>query len=905
MNNSFLYEVVSSLSNPNWEELCFIVPNKRSALHLTQAITAQLESPTIAPEIIDIDSFIRNLSRLEVPPKMEQLFALYNSYCQVVDSKERDNFMTFLGWGDTLLGDLDAIDRNLLQRKEVFGLLAGMQEIKAWGSDDNAFVQRYLSFWKALPKMYDSFSSALLEKGHGTTGMLCREAVRNLEVFLEAQPKTSFIICGFNALTESESTLFQSILAQNRGKIYWDADTYFLQNPQQQSGQYLNSYKNWPYYENQPFLGSHNTFLNQKEIEVIETSGRIAQAKQVGSILKELSTTKLGWERVAVVLPDESLLNPILHALPPEVNKLNITMGQPLQQQPITVVIEALFDLHMNQTQKGFYYKSVVQILTHESIRTHCVKNELNDPKELAQSIISGNQRFLTVNHLKKANLFKEFGFLFSSWNNPIEAVQSICKLLQLLLTTADPDDNQQLESIHLFLTLFHQLDLQLRTHPFIKQISELRTIYNAQIGTHKLSYSGEPLEGLQIMGMLETRLLDFDTVILTQANEGILPAKSIDDSWIPYDMKKQFGLPTRDEKNAIFSYHFFRLMYRAKKVYILYDGQGDGLGGGEMSRFVRQWATQLPENHSMRFFNQSVTLNTVTRQRHEILKTPSLIKRLQEMANKGLSATALSNYIADPIRFYNNYVLRILENEELEESIAYQTLGTVIHNTLEELYTPYVAKQLTVQNIKKMQDTHKQTLQKHFEEELGKSSHTTGKNLLLFTAAAHSIRRVLEADKNDILEGSTIELLGLEEYRKVTRTYAGVEHPITFHGVIDRIDRKDGVLRILDYKTGQTNTKELRPSEISDCLSDSVYGKSFQVLFYSMLWAEDDPNSPFYAGVISVKNMSSGTMFLGLGTSRTKRNELVTEDLENFEKELEKLVIEIYHPDIAFTEAI
>ena len=903
MNNSFLHEVVTSLSNPNWEELCFIVPNKRSALHLTQAITAQLESPTIAPEIIDIDSFIHNLSRLETPPKMEQLFALYNSYCQVVDSKERDSFMTFLGWGDTLLGDLDAIDRNLLQRKEVFGLLAGMQEIKAWGSDDNAFVRRYLSFWKALPKMYDTFSSALLEKGHGTTGMLCREAVRNLEVFLEAQPKTTFIICGFNALTESESTLFQSILAQNRGKIYWDADAYFLQNPQEQSGQYLNKYKNWPYYENQPFLGSHNTFLKQKEIEVIETSGRIAQAKQVGTILKDLSTTKPSWERVAVVLPDESLLNPILHALPPEVNKLNITMGQPLQQQPVAVVIEALFDLHMNQTTKGFYYKSVVQILTHESIRTYCVKNEREDPKEFAQSIISGNQRFLTMQDLKKASLFKDLGFLFSPWNNPTEAVQSICKLLQLLMTTADPDDNQQQESIHLFLTLFHQLDLQLRTHHFIKQISELRTIYNAQIGTHKLSYSGEPLEGLQIMGMLETRLLDFETVILTQANEGILPAKSIDDSWIPYDMKKQFGLPTQDEKNAIFSYHFYRLMYRAKKVYILYDGQGDGLGGGEMSRFVRQWATQLPENHSMRFFNQTVTLNTATKQQLEIPKTPRLLKRLQEMGQKGLSATALSNYIADPIQFYNNYVLRISEIEELEESIEYQTLGTVIHNTLEELYTPYVAKQLTVQNIKKMQDTHKQILQKHFEDELGKSSHTTGKNLLLFTAAADSIRRVLEADKKDILAGSTIELLGLEERRKVTRTYSGLEHPLSFHGVIDRIDRKDGVLRILDYKTGQTNSKELRPSEVSDCLSDSVYGKSFQLLFYSMLWAEDDPYSPFYAGVISVKNMSRGTMFLGLGTGRTKRTELLTEDLENFEKGIEKLAIEIYSPDMAFTE--
>ena len=903
MDNSFLRDVVSSLSNPNWGELCFIVPNKRSTIYLTQAISAQLESPTIAPEIIDIDSFICNLSRLETPPKTEQLFALYNSYCQTVVSKERDNFMTFLAWGDTLLADLDAIDRNLLQRKEVFGLLAGMQEIKAWGSDDNTFVRRYLSFWKALPKIYDSFSSSLLEKGHGTTGILCREAVRNLEVFLEAQPKTSFIICGFNALTESESTLFQSILAQNRGKIYWDADTYFLQNPQEQSGQYLNSYKNWPYYEKHPFLGSHNTFLNHKEIEVIETSGRIAQAKQVGSILKGLSTTKLDWKSVAVVLPDESLLNPILHALPPEVNKLNITMGQPLQQQPVAFMVEALFELHMNQTKKGFYYKSVVQILTHKSIRTYCVKSELGDPREFAQSIISGNQRFLTLNDLRKSNLFKDLGFLFSSWDNPIEAVKSICKLLQLLLTTADPDDNQRLESIHLFLTLFHQLDLQLRTHPFIKKISELRTIYNLQIRTQKLPFSGDPLEGLQIMGMLETRLLDFDTVIITQANEGILPAKSIDDSWIPYDMKKQFGLPTLDEKNAIFSYHFYRLMYRAKKVYILYDGQGDALGGGEISRFVRQWATWLPENHSMRFFKQSATLNIETRERAEIPKTPNLLKRLEEMAQKGLSATALSNYIADPIRFYNNYVLRILENQELEESISYQTLGTVIHKTLEELYTPYVTKQLTVQNIENMQDAHKQTLQKYFEDELGKSSHTTGKNLLLFTAAAHSIRSVLETDKIDILEGSTIELLGLEEYRKVTRVYAGLEHPITFHGVVDRIDRKDGILRILDYKTGQTNNQELRPNEVSDCLSDSVYGKSFQLLFYSMLWAEHGPSSPFHAGVISVKNMSRGIMFLRLGTGRTKRTELVTEDLEYFEKGLEKLAIEIYSPDIAFTE--
>ena len=903
MNDSFLHEVVRSLSNPNWEEMCFIVPNKRSALHLTQTIISQLEEPTIAPEILDIDSFIHSLSNMEAPPKMELLFTLYHSYCQHVGSKDRDDFVRFLGWGETLLGDLDAIDKNLLDRQEVFALLIGMQEVKAWGSNDNALVQKYISFWKNLPKIYDSFSSALSQKGHGTSGMLYREAVHNLEVFLDANPKKTFIICGFNVLTDSESTLFQSILAQNRGKIYWDADEYFLRNAQELSGLYLNKYKQWPYYQSQPFLGLHNSFVNEKEVEIIETTGLIAQAKQVGSLLKDLSSTNPRWERVAVVLPDESLLNPILHALPSEVSKINITMGTPLQQQSISILIEALFDMHMTHTTKGFYYKTVEKIFSHKLIRTYCKKEGLNDPVDFLQAIIQKNQRFLNVKQLREAKLAKDFGFLFSLWHKPKEGVESICKLLQMLLPTADTDESQQLESIHLFLTLFYQLDYQLRTHSFITKISELRAIYNAQIGAHKLSFPGEPLKGLQIMGMLETRLLDFDTVILTQANEGILPAKSIDDSWIPYDMKKQYGLPTRDEKNAIFAYHFFRLMYRAKKVYILYNGQGEGLGEGEISRFVRQWTFHDPAKHNISFYTQKAALRTTPNNPISIPKTESLCKRLAMMGEKGLSATTLSNYILDPIRFYNNSILRISETEELEESITYKSLGIAIHNTLEELYQPYVGKQLTVAGLEKMRKKHKEILRTHFERKLGKDSYKMGKNLLIFTAASYSIDRVIQADKKDIVGGSTIELLGLEEYRKITRTFAGIEHPISFHGVIDRIDRKDGVLRILDYKTGKTEQKELRPKEITDCLYDSAFSKAFQVMFYSMLWSEGNQNTPFKAGVISVKNMSKGVLYLSLGTD-TKRTDLGTTDLDVFEKHLEQLVTEIYNPEIPFKEA-
>ena len=554
--------------------------------------------------------------------------------------------------------------------------------------------------------------------------------------------------------------------------------------------------------------------------------------------------------------------------------------------------------MHMTHTTKGFYYKTVEKIFSHKLIRTYCKKKGLNGPVDLVQAIIQKNQRFLNVKQLEEAKRANYFGFLFSLWQKPKEAVESICKLLQMLLPTADTDDSQQLESINLFLTLFYQLDHQLRTYSFITNISELRAIYNAQIGTHKLSFSGEALKGLQIMGMLETRLLDFDTVVLTQANEGILPSKAIDDSWIPYDMKKQYGLPTRDEKNAIFSYHFFRLMYRAKKVYILYDGQDEGLGGGEISRFVRQWTFHNPAKHNISFYTQKAALNTTPNSQIIIPKTESLRKSLAIMGEKGLSATTLSNYILDPIRFYNNSILRISETEELEESMTYQSLGTAIHNALEELYEPYVGKELTIGGLEKMLKNHKEILTIHFEKKLGKDSHKTGKNLLIFTASAYSIKRVIEADKKDIVGGSTIELLGLEEYRKITRKFAGIEHPISFHGVIDRIDRKDGVLRILDYKTGKTEPKELRPKEIKDCLLDAAFSKAFQVMFYSMLWFENNQSSRFKAGVISVKNMSRGVLYISLGTE-IKRTDLDTTDLGVFEKHLEQMVIEIYDPEI------
>jgi hypothetical protein len=888
---SFLEQIVKAVSSYRLDELCFVVPNRRATLYLNQTISKTLSKPSIGPQIFDIDSFVSEVSGTEVPSKMELMFSLYQSYCDVVPEDKKDAFSAFLGWGETLLNDLDAIDRNQVERKEIFSYLKGLHELKSWANEDSLIIQNYLSFWDDLPKIYDAFTHLLGSQSLGTSGMVYREAVANLEAYLEAHPKTHFVLCGFNALSVSESTLFQSVLAQQRATVF------------------IAGYKRkWPFFQQHKLLGVHDSFSQPKQIEVIETAGVLGQAKQVGTILKELSDEQPDWERVAVVLPDESMLDAVLHALPKSIDRLNVTMGQPLKGQSLSMLFDALFDLQLGQSNtKGFYYKQIEPLFSHPILGHYGAFHKLDKPTLIIEDLARRNQSYISFKELTQRHpIANHLGLVITPWETPLDAVSSLQNFVDKLRPTVEQYAPDQQEVLYRYYTLFNQLEQQLISHPFVTDLRTLRTLYTTQITAQKLSYEGTPLEGLQIMGMLETRLLDFDTVILTQASEGTLPSLAIDDSWMPYDVKKKFEIPTRDEKEAIYAYHFFRLMYRAKRVYILYATNGDVLGGGEMSRFVRQWKFHLPPKHQMRFFTQQQNTQLPKPEPETIPKTPGAIERLKELAQKGFSPTALGSYINDPIQFYDQYLLQINEVEEVEESIAANTLGTVAHDCLEALYKPYVGKFLDQEAMGSMQSLLETTLSEKFIYHFGDTGHGSGKNLLLFTAAKHNLNRFLEADKKLIQSGKSIRLIAVESQNKITRNYQGIPFPICFKGIVDRVDLIDGQLRILDYKTGVTEPSDLLCDTVQELTDDPKYSKAFQVLFYSMLLSEQlQTDDTFTAGIFSLKKPSNGFMPFGIkGEKRSKRTELSKADLNDFELVLEQLVREVFNPEEAFVQS-
>lgn len=905
---SFLDQTVKSVSSHRLEKCCFIVPNRRATIYLNKAVSNTLSQPAIGPQIFDIDSFVRAVSGIEVPPKMELMFALYQSYCAVVPEGKRDEFSAFLGWGETLLNDLDSIDRNLIDRKGIFNYLSSLYQLKSWAKEESDLVKNYLAFWDVLPQLYETFINDLGAKGHGTSGMAYREAVASLEAYLESHSDTHFVFCGFNALSHSESNLFQSILAQDRATIFWDIDRFFLDDTTQRSAHFIASYKRkWPFFEENPFLGTHESFAQPKHIEVIETAGVLGQAKQVGSILQELSKNKPEWERVAVVLPDESMLDSVLHALPKDIERLNVTMGQPLKGHALTALFEQLFELQLGRsTTRGLYYKQLEKLFDHPMMAHLCKFHKYADPSQVMKDLVKRNQSYIFPEDLIQSYpLASRLDHALLPWNTPQRGASSLVRFVHELRPVVEQYAPEQQEVLYRFYSLFNQLEQQLKAYPFVSDLRTLRALYATQIAPQKLSYEGSPLEGLQIMGMLETRLIDFDTIILTQACEGILPSMSIDDSWIPYDVKKKYGIPTRDEKEAIYAYHFFRLMYRAKRIYILYTSNGDVLGGGEVSRFVRQWQHHLPPAHQMQFFVQQQNTQLPKPEPQTISKTQGAIDRLKEMAQSGFSPTALGTYIKNPVQFYDQYLLQIQEAEEIEESIAANTLGTVVHDCLEALYKPLVGKQIRASNIDHMQSVLESTLSEKFMTHFGPTGHSTGKNLLLFTAAKHNLDRFLEADKKLIQSGAKIELVGIELRKKIIRNFEDIPFPVCIKGVVDRVDIVDGQLRILDYKTGTTEPAELICDDVANLIEDQKYSKAFQVLFYSMLLSDQiGENRSFKAGIYSIKKPSNGFMPFGIKAhGRHKRTELTSADLRDFEVVLEQLVSEVFNPQVDFVE--
>ena len=518
----------------------------------------------------------------------------------------------------------------------------------------------------------------------------------------------------------------------------------------------------------------------------------------------------------------------------------------------------------------------------------------------------------LTYIDLNKA---KEFGYgnlddlsllFFSKHPSATVFVERCLTLVSVIRQKLQEQHNDlALEELFRFYNVFNQLLDLLKTHEFISDLKSFQTLFKELISSETLDFKGNPLDGLQIMGMLESRNLDFETVIITSVNEGIIPSGKSNNSFIPFDLKKAFGLPTFKEKDAVYTYHFYRLLQRAKRIILLYNTEPDVLEGGEKSRLISQLLT---DGNINTYISESIAVPEIKSKPSQLKvvnKDASLMHLIQDHAQNGFSPSSLSNFIRNPFDFYKQNLLGIDSAMEVEETIAANTFGTIIHDTLEELYQPFIGKVLNDVMLNAAKDNIQQLVQKHFRKSYSDSGTLVGKNLIAFNVIKTYVENFLDTEIT-VSKTHQIKILGLEEKFRLRLNIPELGFPVFLKGKLDRIDEKDGSLRIIDYKSGRVQANQLEIVEWDEMIEDYHYSKAFQLLCYALMYNDSVPIQQIQAGIISFKNRSSGLLTFAIKEhrrSRTKEIGITQETLTNFEKVLYKLILEICNPKLPFEE--
>jgi hypothetical protein len=910
---TFIHDVLRDLQHNknNLSQLTFVLPSKRAGIFLKNELLSIVDETIFSPIILSIEEFVEELSQLKPISSTELLFEFYSTYTHLTKEKNRDTFESFSKWAQILIQDFNEIDRYLIPQKNIFNYLSAIQDLKHWSVEGNKtdFIKKYLSFWNKLNTYYQHFTTQLLNKKIGYQGLIYREAVENLEAYIQNNSEKKHVFVGFNALNTAEESIIQELLQNDLAQIYWDIDDTFISNPKHDAALFIKSHlKNWKYFENNTFSWITKNYSKDKNISVVGIPKNIGQAKYIGSILKDLQQENPHLNSTAVVLGDENLLIPVLNSLPTSIQALNVTMGFPLKSIPMASLFDALFQLHKTNSE-SFYHKDIINILSHQFIRPLLMLNGSDNASKIIETIDSNNLVYLNKGKLTKIieGENKILDLLFSSWNNSTSiALASCSKLILFIKSYLDEKSNLlALEYAFRFNELFNELTRLNSEYLHIKDISTLFSIYKELLSSETLDFQGEPLQGLQVMGMLESRVLDFETVIISSVNEGILPAGKSNNSFIPFDVKLENNLPTYKEKDAVYTYHFYRLLQRAKHVFILYNTEADVLTGGEKSRFLTQ--LELEGIHNINHQIVAPKVPVVKQSLKVVKKTDVLLKDIFSVAKKGFSPSSLTNYMRNPIDFYYQKILKIREYDDVEETVAANTLGTVVHNTLEDFYKPLINQVLTVNSIKSLKPKIEKQVAFHFKNEYKQGDISKGKNLIVFEIAKRYVLNFLNAEIEDIKIGNEIKILQIEATNEVEINIPSLEFPVILTGKVDRVDSYNGVTRIIDYKTGNVQQNQVEVIDWEDITSDyKKYSKSFQVLTYAyMMHKSNQIHLPLEAGIISFKKLNSGFLkFAKKESSRGKKDSLITKDtILAFEVELKSLITEICNQNIDFIE--
>ena len=909
----------------NLDGLCIVLPNRRGGLFLRRYLATGVGKVTWAPAIFSIEDFIAEISGLQEAETLHLLFELFEVHREI-EGKNAQLFEDFLRWAPQLLSDFNEIDRYLADAKELFSTLTEARAIALWNLDGQPlteFEKKYLQFYQSLHGYYEKLTKRLLDKKHAYQGLGFRHAAENIETTKQKLPWRHIIFTGFNALTKAEEQIIGTLRNDGKATLLWDADHYYLDNKQQEAGDFLRDWMHkWPVKEPQWIFDDFATSV--KQIEIIGSPDPVGQVKYCGHLLQELAKNGMANERTAVVLLDEGLLIPLLNSIPDEISALNITAGLSLKQTPLAGLFETVFQLHLHTARftylvskgiKKYYYKDVLKLLQHPYV--HRMAGGMADKNrfvldETIDRIRLGHRIFLGIEDIvsQNAGLFSaNLAFLdaiFADWAKPDDALTCF----KAMIETIRIGDVAAIEMEYLFAfsTIMHQLGNLLSDFPSDLKIPAFYELYKQVITGTSLPFYGEPLKGVQLMGMLETRTLDFENLIMLSCNEDLLPSGKISASFIPFDIKRSFELPTYRHKDSVYAYHFYRLIQRAQRVWIFYNTEPDQLGGGDRSRFLRQIASELPAFNPHILIRESILTAPLLKGEPppviEIPKNGDTLASLEEKAVKGFSASSLNTYRNCSLKFYYAEIAGIREPEDVDDTIDPAVLGSAVHEALNKLYLPFIGQPLTKGNLSAMEAGVDQAIDKAFEKKFKGSDITYGKNLLLVSVAKLMVKRFLtfEADQLEELarSGQSCTVALLEQFVEtfISVPYGDKDLNVRLKGFIDRVDKMDGWWRIIDYKTGITEPKQVKVKDWDDLAGNPDLNIGFQLLMYGyLLHFRFQHPIISSAGIISLKKVNAGfTAVTVPGDEPGKLSASLNEtSVKRFEDVLKVILAEVY----------
>ena len=908
---TFLSETIRKLAEgPHpLSDYTIVLPSKRAGGFLNQVLIAQTDAPYFAPTIYSIEDFISQVSGVDIMSTTQVLLEGYKVYNQLSPT----TFTDYLQWAEPLLNDFHEIDRNLVSPEMFFGYLSQVKALERWElKEATPLIKDYLKFWEGLLPFYLNFSAHLLKQGAAYQGLVYRQAAEDLSHYLNVNAQRPHVFIGFNALNPAEELIIQEMLAQGNSRVFWDLDGVFAQDKDHSVSQFIRGYLDrWPYYKAlktasplSPNIDFSDHYKNPKDISLIESDSDQGQIQAMTAVLKELPLDQVN--KTAIVLADESLLVPVLYAIPESIKDINITMGYPLKAYPGVWFVQALLQWHKTANNR-IHHNHLSKILTHPF-------GQLLLPswQNMSRWIQKNHKLFIGIDDLKalaSTSEIKIIDLMFSSGSDD----QNILRNLMLLLDGLN--DQSQLNAVdrigmRKILDLLQQLDGLARSYGFLESISALTTLFDHLLASESLDFEGDAYKGLQVMGMLETRVLDFEHIIMLSVNEGVLPQGKSSASFITYDMKKEFGLPLHTDKDAIYGYHFFRLLQRAKSVQFIYKNSQKGLSVGEPSRFLRLLELTAPKTHRIdkKTALQQVNINTAPEAYYE--KTKEVQSRLNEIVAKGLSPSSLAQYIRDPEEFYFKRILRLPEEQLMEDNIAANILGSVVHDAIKEMYEPLAGKPLVLSQLKALKPMVDQVVMKHFDDKYNLGALSHGKNLIVTEVVKRYCQQLIDWDCAALERGEIIELLEVETEHELFLNLPGIESPVKLRGVVDRLDRADGVLRVIDYKTGNVQPGDLNIDDWAALTASEKKEKAFQLLTYAyMHFKTDDGFKPIVGeaivGIISFKNFGQGLMTYAFKPNRNTRVEAINHEvLQAYEHELFNLIHELLNPEVPFVAA-